>query len=154
MSCVCMIAADHPLPLQEPQARRTQTVQAEGRTITLEEDGFSVQPHKYYRPAVEELGLAMKPHQYELDLRATEEDAAQLCAYLRENCAPGEQVELWALWVGDGGGKVHRYRGKLSEFDLDTLEMLCETQWEPDLTGEFDNLTCQVCVTVELDLPG
>ena len=40
----------------------------------------------------------MKPHRYELNLRATEQDAALLRAYLRQNCIPGEQVELWSLW--------------------------------------------------------
>ena len=43
----------------------------------------------------------MKPHRYELDLRATEQDAALLRDYLRQSCIPGEQVELWNLWVSD-----------------------------------------------------
>ena len=67
----------------------------------MTEDGFSVQTHKYYRQAVKELGLTMKSFQYELDLRATEEDAAQLRTYLEQHLRPGETAELWNLWVGD-----------------------------------------------------
>ena len=99
----------------------------------------------------DELGLELKPFQYELDFEPCQTDLDLLLAYLRENLAPGEEVELWSLWVGSGGGRVRHYRGRLSEFDLDTLGMLTETQYEPDLTGEFpDGLICQVCLTVEI----
>lgn len=68
-------------------------------------------------------------------------------AYLRDSFAAGEEAELR---VGLGGGSVCRYQGRLSEFDLDTLGMLYELQRGPDLTGEYDNLFSQVCVTIEI----
>ena len=126
MSIVTLLCADRPMPLYEAQTRRTRTVQNGRHTLTVEEDGFSVQAHEYYRWAVDELGLTMKPYQYELDLRATEEDTEQLSAYLRENCRPGEQVELWNVWVGEPPGRVIRFSGMLSEVALDTLEQLEE----------------------------
>ncbi len=111
-----------------------------------------VGPHEYYRSAVDELGFAMKPFQYELEPGRCQADLDHLLAYLGENLSSGETVELWSLWVGDGGGtRPRRYRGKLSAFDLDTLGMLTETQYEPDLTGEFpDGLISQICLTVDI----
>ena len=73
-----LLAADRPLPLLEPAFRR---VRCTGR-FTVETDGFSVRPHEYYRGAVDELGLELKPFQYELDLEATQEDVNALRAYL------------------------------------------------------------------------
>ena len=46
----------------------------------------------------------MKPCHYELNLGATEQDAALLQDYLQANCIPGKQVELWNLWVTPGSG--------------------------------------------------
>ena len=145
MSCVYLIAADKELPLCDKKEFREHT-----STVGFD-CGFSVAPHTYYREAADELGLELKPFQYELDFEPCQTDLDLLLAYLRENLAPGEEVELWSLWVGSGGGQVRHYRGRLSEFDLDTLGMLTETQHEPDLTGEFpDGLICQVCLTVEI----
>ena len=70
MSRVILLCADHPLPLYAAQTRRVYF----HRGVRYEEEGFSVQPHVYYRPAVDNLELSMKPHRYELDLRATEQD--------------------------------------------------------------------------------
>ena len=92
----------------------------------MEEDGFSVQEHRYYRPAVDELNLPMKPCRYELDLRATWEDVQGLRAYLTANANPSEQVELWYLWVGDAPSRVRRFCGPLSDVAVDTLEQLEE----------------------------
>lgn len=78
MSAVTLLCADHSLPLYRSGSRRIRTAPSG----PVAGDGFSVQTHKYYRQVVEELGLTMKPFQYELDLRATGEDAAQLRAYL------------------------------------------------------------------------
>ena len=100
MSRVILLAADRPLPLLEPAFRR---VRCTGR-FTVETDGFSVRPHEYYRGAVDELGLELKPFQYELDLEATQEDVNALRAYLAGHCRPGEQVELWNLGGGGPGG--------------------------------------------------
>ena len=133
MSAVTLLAADHPLPLYEAQTRRVRIVSTDLGPLTVEEDGFSVQEHRYYRWAVDQLGLPVKPYQYELDLRATEEDASQLRAYLEANCTPGEQVEVWNLWVGDGPGRVRRFSGALSQVALDTLEQL-EEQFQTCLT--------------------
>ena len=74
MSAVTLLCADHSLPLYRSGSRRIRTAPSG----PVAGDGFSVQTHKYYRQVVEELGLTMKPFQYELDLRATGEDAAQL----------------------------------------------------------------------------
>lgn len=151
MSHVILIAADKELPLYDRQEFRDHTTTVSGKAFTIGFTyGFQVAPHQYYRDSVDCLDIEMKPFQYVLDFEACQTDLDHLLAYLRENFAPGEEVELWSLWVGLGGGKVHRYRGKLSEFDLDTLGMLYEIQREPDLTGEFDDLFSQVCVTVEI----
>ena len=126
MSRVILLAADRPLPLRAATTKRTRTVSAGGHILTVEEDGFSVRGHRYYRQAVDELGFAMKPCWYELDLAATEEDAALLRAYLEEHCSPGEQVELWNLWVGDGPARPFRLSGPLTALDGDTIEQLLE----------------------------
>lgn len=151
MSHVNLIAGDKVLPLCDKKEFRDHTSTVGGKTYTVGFDcGFSVSPHEYYRDAVDALELEIKPFRYWLDFEVCQADLDHLLAYLRENFNPGEEVELWSLWVGSGGGKVRRYRGKLPEFDLETLGMLYELEREPDLTGEFDDLICQVCVTVEI----
>ena len=65
MSRVILLCADHPLPLYAAQTRRVYF----HRGVRYEEEGFSVQPHVYYRPAVDNLELSMKPHRYELRSR-------------------------------------------------------------------------------------
>lgn len=98
------------------------------RGVRYEEEGFSVQPHVYYRPAVDNLELSMKPHRYELDLRATEQDAALLRDYLRQSCIPGEQVELWNLWVSDIRVRAFRLTGPLADLDADALVQMEERE--------------------------
>ena len=120
MSRVILLCADHPLPLYDSQTRRADFL----RGVRYEEDGFSVQPHVYYRPAVDDLELPMKPHRYELGLRATAQDAALLRDYLRQSRAPGEQVELWNLWVGDARARAFRLAGPLADLDADALAQL------------------------------
>ena len=125
MSCVILLAADHPLPLYDPGLRRISVFRAQGREMTLETPGFAVLAHEYYRSAVEMLGLEMKPYQYELNVEATEEEAALLRTYLEEHCSPGDQVELWNLWVGsDREAKVPSFRGRLTDLDAEALEQL------------------------------
>ena len=126
MSCVYLLCADRPMPLWKAGTRRTRTAGYGREAITVEEDGFSVQEHRYYRPAVDELNLSMKPCRYELDLRATWEDVRGLRAYLTANANPSEQVELWYLWVGDAPSRVRRFCGPLSDMAVDTLEQLEE----------------------------
>ena len=152
MSHVHLIAADKELPLCDRQEFRESTVTVPGcEPVTVGcTCGFLVSAHEYYRDSVDCLDIEMKPFQYVLDFEVCQTDLDHLLAYLRENFAPGEEVELWSLWVGTGAGRVRRYRGKLSEFDLDTMGMLYELQREPDLTQEFDDLICQVCLTVEI----
>ena len=118
MSAVTLLCADHSLPLYRSGSRRIRTAPSG----PVAGDGFSVQTHKYYRQVVEELGLTMKPFQYELDLRATGEDAAQLRAYLETHLRPGETAELWNLWVGDGPARAFRFTGPLAALEPDTLE--------------------------------
>ena len=68
----------------------------------------------------------MKLHRYELDLRATAQDAALLRDYLRASCVSGEQVELWNLWVGDARVRAFHLAGPLADLDADALAQLEE----------------------------
>ena len=121
MSHVILLCADRPLPLYDPHARR---VRAEG-SVTVERDGFSVQANAYYRQAVEELDFPMKPCRYELDLEPTDQDAGLLKQYLEQQLRPGEEVQLWSVWVPrypeDG---LSRYRGQWEELDREALTLL------------------------------
>ena len=154
MSHVSLIAADRELPLCDRQEYRESTAAPPngGRFTVGLERGFMVTEHSYYRGSTDCLGFEIKPFQYELTLEQCETDLNHLLTYLRENFSPGEEAELWSLWVGDGAGeRPIRYRGRLSEFDLDTLGMLTGHSKEPDLTGEYpDGLLSQVCITVEI----
>ena len=76
MSAVTLLCAGRPLPLYDSGTRRVETSSHGGYTVSIEVNGFSVQEHTYYREAVEDLGLTMKPCRYELALQATAEDAA------------------------------------------------------------------------------
>ena len=123
MSRVLLLAADKPLPLCDRQTERTRTVSLSGKTFTITAmGGFAVREHSYYRSSVDELGYPMKPYQYELEIEIGEEDLADFRAYLEEQFASGEEIELWNLWVGDDDlGHVPHYRGPMADFDLDTL---------------------------------
>lgn len=140
MSCVILLAADHPMPLYDPELRR---ISVSG-DFTLEFPGFSVQAHEYYRDAVDALDLEMKPFLYELNLEATEEDAKQLRTYLEANCHPGEEIELWNLWVGDDREtNVPHFRGRLADLDLETLTQLCNSPQRGLVPGQ-----CRMTVTI------
>lgn len=114
MSCITLLCADHPLPPNGPKHDS--------------EDCFSIQPLAYYRSAVEDLGLSMKPCRYEVKLHATEPDAALLRNYLSRHCSAGEQVELWYLWVGEVHARAFRLTGSLSNLAADTLAQLEERE--------------------------
>ena len=154
MSHVSLIAADKELPLCDRQEYRERTVTVpNSKSITIGcTCGFRVEKHSYYHDSTDFLDYEMKPFQYELTLEQCETDLNHLLTYLRENFSPGEEVELWSLWVGSGHGeRPVCYRGRLSEFDLDTLGMLTELSKEPDLTGEYpDGLFSQICIIVEI----
>ena len=140
MSRVILLAADRPLPLLEPAFRR---VRCTGK-FTVETDGFSVRPHEYYRSAVDELGVELKPFQYELDLEVTQEDVDALRADLADHCRQGERVELWNLWVGvDREDRIPHFQGELADLALDTLEQLCSLPMERDCPGQ-----CRLTVTI------
>ncbi len=141
MSCVIFLAADHPMPLYDPDLRRV-TVSG---SFTLEAPGFSVQAHEFFRDAVDSLGLEIKPFQYELNLGATHEDVEQLRTYLETNGTPGEQVELWNLWVGNDRGAVPvpHFHGRLSDLNVDTLEQLCHPPMRPRIPGQ-----CRMTITI------
>ena len=128
MSLVHLLCADHPLPSYDSKVRRRYTQQVGRHCTYCEEDDFSVHPLQYYRAAVEDLGLSMKPFRYELDLRATAQDAALLRDYLSRHCTAGQQVELWRLWVGDVGVRAFRLAGRLADLDADTLAQLEERE--------------------------
>lgn len=130
MSCVYLLAADKELPLVNCQEFRTKTVH---KVEIGMETGFKLEPHRYYRPAVDELGYPMKHYQYGLSLEADEKDLANLKQYLTEHFSPGETVELWHLWVPEYS-RLTRYHGTLSEFDMDTVRQFLDTE--------------QVCFTV------
>ena len=74
MSRVILLSAERPMPLYEPELRRMSV----SGGFTAETPGFSVQTHEYYRDAVDDLGLEMKPFSYELNLEATVEETQQL----------------------------------------------------------------------------
>lgn len=126
MSAVTLLRADRPLSLYEFGVHRVETSSRGGYTIRIEASGFSVGEYTYYREVVEDLCLTMKPCRYGLDLRATQEDAAELRAYLAEHLRPGETVELWNLWVRDGPARPRRFSGALGDVELDTLKQLEE----------------------------
>ena len=125
MSHVSLLAADKALPLCDFQEYRERT---DGRDAIGMAAGFHVEEHTYYRDAVEELGFVMKPYQYAFDLENCEADLNRLTGYLRENFSAGEEVELWSIWVGNGPGRLRRYRGPLDEFDRDTLSQLFDNE--------------------------
>ncbi len=132
MSCVYLLAADKELPLVNHQEFRVKTV----RNVEIGMDsGFKLEPHRYYRESVDELGYPMKHYQYELSLEADERDLASLKQYLAEHFSPGETVELWHIWVGEHP-RLTRYRGTLSELDMDTVRQFLGTE--------------QVCFTVAI----
>ena len=127
MSYVMLVAADHPLPLYDSGIRRSSASTAGGAYVQVETPGFSIQPHQYYRDAVEALGLEMKLWQYELNVEAAEAEAEQLRAYLKRSCRPGETIELWNLWVGDDREeKIARFQGRLGDLDQEALAALAE----------------------------
>ena len=121
MSHVILLCADRPLPLYDSHTRRVRTEGA----VTVERDGFSVRADEYYRQAVEELGFPMKLCRYELDLEPTDQDAGLLRGYLEQNLRPGEEAQLWSVWVPrypeDG---LSRYRGRLEDLDREALAPL------------------------------
>lgn len=143
MSRVLLLAADQPLPPCDCQSERTKTVSVNGESISVRfVGGFLVEEHIYYRIATEELGLAMKPCRYELELEPCEEDLLELLRYLRENLASGSEIELWNLWLGsDDLGRIPRYRGALADFDLETLRQFL-------LPPHRDGGIGQCCMTV------
>ena len=135
MSHVTLLCADRPLPLQEARTRRVRTLRDGGHIVQVEEDGFSVRPNEYYDQAVEELNFPMKGTRYELDLRATREDAQLLKSYLEQNLAPGETVELWSVWVPRyPEDRLTRYQGRLADLDREAIEPL--EQWNTCITVE------------------
>lgn len=123
MSRVMLIAADKPLPLCDKRVERTHTFTMNGREYTITaQGGFCVSEHIYYRDAVDMLGHTMKPYQYELNIETQADDLADFRTYLEEQLAPGEEVELWNLWIGFEPGPMSGFKGKLKDFDLDTLK--------------------------------
>ena len=128
MSRVILLAADHPLPYYQSDIQRPSPLSRGPIVVTLpwESYCFSVRPHRDYRMAVDELGLEIKPYQYELNLKATEQDTRELQNYLAQHCQTGEQVELWNLWVGDVNVRAFHLEGPLSDLDKETLEQLFE----------------------------
>ena len=131
MSRVYLIAADQPLPLCKIQEKRTWVMKLSENFRNPALRGqerimsgiceFQILEHVYYRDAVNALELEMKPYQYALEVEEDEWGVEKLTTYLKENLNPGEQVELWSLWVGYDIIPPARYAGKLDDFALDTL---------------------------------
>lgn len=136
MSWVTLLAADHPATLYRAPEQRTRFVRIGVEQNPVREDGFSVLEHEYYRQAVDDLGYSMKPYQYEMNLRATPADLKYLRGYLEEHFAPGEEVELWGVWVGGEEERPARFRGPLDGLDIEELERL--------------ERAAPVCLTVEM----
>lgn len=154
MSRVLRIAADKPLPLCGKQEERTTVIKLpdlevlgpqQGKEISVTAPGgFLVEEHSYYRHAVDELDLPIKPYSYELHLEVHEKDLADLKAYLEAHFAPGEVVELWNLWVGvDQSGHLPHYRGSLSQFGMETLEQLLHRPLYDSGPGQ-----CRMTITI------
>ncbi len=140
MSSVILLAADHPMPSYDPGLQRVSV--SGGYTVTA--PGFSIQPHVYYQDSVNALALDMKPYRYELDIAATDEEAALLRAYLETHSFQGEQVELWHLWLGDDRpARVPRFHGPLSSLDQETLDQLCNPASQNGCPGQ-----CRITVTI------
>jgi len=154
MSRVLLIAADHPLPLCDRQEERTATVtlpdipklgDKAGETIRVTTlRGFRVQELLYYRGAVEEMGYPIKPYRYELELDCCGEDLTHLRTYLSAHLSPGDHIELWNLWLGnDREAPPIHFRGRLAEFDLDTLDQFLSLPLKDGLPGQ-----CRMTVTI------
>ena len=144
MSQVLLLTADKVLPPCDKQHERTKTFAVSGETFSVTTlSGFKVDLHSYYRSAVEELGHDMKPYRYELELEHCEEDLTHLLSYLHEHFTHGEEVELWNLWVGDETSRPARFRGKLSDFDMDTLAQFLHPSPKRGSTGE-----CCITITI------
>ena len=109
-----------------PLIRLWQPPDTYSRPRTVETAGFSIQVHEYYRQTAEELGLEMKSYQYKLNLDVAEQDSQQLRDYLTQHGKPGEQVELWNLWVGNVNVRAFHPMGPLRDLDRDVLEQLFE----------------------------
>ena len=107
-------------------------------------DQFTVHEHTYYRSAVADLELEMRPHQYEFHVADSQWGVDQLTAYLKENLSPGEKAELWSLWVGnDREDRPVHFRGRLSDLDLDTLDQLLNLPMKDGKLGQ-----CRMTVTI------
>lgn len=126
MSQVVLLAADKPLPLYSRREMRTSVETVGDETFTIScESGFRVSEHHYYRRATDELGYPIKPYQYELSLERNEAGLRDLRAYLTRHFTPGEEVELWSIWLDNGlGRRPPHFCGSLADFDMDTLEQL------------------------------
>jgi len=153
VSRVLLIAADKPLPLWDRQEVRTthrklpdipDLGDKAGKTISYTGlRGFRVSEHNYYRSAVDALGYSMKAYQYELELEHCQPHLAHLRAYLSANLAPGQEIELWSLWVGnDHEDRPVHFRGKLSDLDLDTLDQFLNLPMKDGKLGQ-----CRMTVT-------
>ena len=120
MSTVTLLCAAPLSPYTTPAAA------GHVQSAPLETAGFSIQVHEYYRQTAEELGLEMKSYQYKLNLDVAEQDSQQLRDYLTQHGKPGEQVELWNLWVGNVNVRAFHPMGPLRDLDRDVLEQLFE----------------------------
>lgn len=145
MSRVLLLAADKPLPFCDRRCERTKTVTVQGEVFSVTtHTGFLAEEHLYYREAVDALGHAMKPHQVQIDLENCEEDLHRLRDYLRTHFAAGEEAELWNLWVGsDDLGPIPHYRGRLADFDEETLQQFL---FPPHKDGGLGQ--CRMTVTI------
>ena len=143
MSRVYLIAADKALPLCNIEERRTRIMKLSENFRNPALRGqervmsgictFAIQEHSYYRGAVDELELEMKHFQYALEVENDEWGAEQLTAYLKKNLNPGEQAELWNLWIGYDIIPPSNVRCSLNDFTPEILhqflyaESMCMT---------------------------
>ena len=80
----------------------------------------------------------------DLELELHEDDLVHLKDYLREHFTPGEEAELWNLWVGiDDFGRPTRYCGALSDFDMEKLEQFLKPPYPDGGLGQ-----CRMTVTI------
>ena len=146
MSRVLLIAADKPLPFCDFQEMRTKNVTIpSGEQFQISAPaGFLVEEHSYYRHAVDELHLHMKPYQFEFSLEAVESDLLHLKTYLTDHLIPGDEIELWNLWVGiDRSDFVCHERRTLTTLDMEAIGQLLNTTLA---NGKFDQFKMTISI--------
>ena len=68
----------------------------------------------------------MKPHRLRVEPACYRAGRCLAAGLFAAKLHPGEQVELWNLWVGDARVRAFRLAGPLADLDADALTQLEE----------------------------